>query len=135
VTDSTRRRTWTEAGRRVLRQVNADPGQDGRPITCELLARVIDDMPWQPRPAPSTVRPGQAIRQVVRDLVLPRVDLVSYRSQALTPHGWYGIQANFSDGRARYYVLDHDHQLTVVAEDFWPTRIRAGRPSTRPVTR
>jgi hypothetical protein len=113
-------RTWTERGRGVLRQVNADLSRDGQLLTQELVAQAITRLRWQPWPATLPPRPGQAIRQVIRELVLPRVDLISYRSRDLAPHALYGIQANFTDGRARYHVLGSGQDLTVLAVDFWP---------------
>jgi len=32
----------------------------------------------------------------------------------------HGIQANYSDGRVRLYILDRGHDLVVLASDLWP---------------
>lgn len=112
-------RTWTDAGRALLQRINTDPSEDGRPMTVDLVAQVIEQMPWQEPPERLPMSPGLAIQTLIGELRLPRVDLISYRNWDLAPYGLYGIQANYTDGRARYYVLDRGHDLTVLAIDFW----------------
>lgn len=76
--------------------------------------------------------PGLAIQEVIRQLELPRVDFISWRTVDLAPYGLYGIQANYRDGRARYYVLDRGHDLTVLAVDFWPNEGRSPAEDRQP---
>jgi hypothetical protein len=126
-------RTWTDPGRALLQRINTDPSEDGRPMTVDLVARVIEQMPWQEPPERLPMSPGLAIQALIGQLRLPRVDLISYRNWDLAPYGLYGIQANYTDGRARFYVLDRGHDLTLLAIDFWraqgPTTADGRRPA------
>lgn len=130
-------RTWSKQGRRVMREINTDTSEDGRAMTAELVANVIKQTPWEPPPERLPMSPGLAIQEVIGWLELPRIDLISYRNWDLAPYGLYGIQANYTDGRARYDVLDRGHDLVVLATDFWRVQgppLPSPRPPRPPMT-
>jgi hypothetical protein len=89
-------------------------------MTVKVVEEAIERMRWQEPPDRLPLSPGLAIQQLIRSLELPCVDRISYRNCDLAPYGLYGIQANYSDGRVRVYVLDRGHQLAVLATDLWP---------------
>ena len=114
-------RTWTKLGRAVMAESNRDASEDGRPMTVKAVERAIEHMAWEQPPNRLPMSTGLAIQQLIRELELPGVDCISYRNQGdLGPYGLYGIQANYSDGRVRLYILDRGHDLVVLASDLWP---------------
>ncbi len=112
-------RTWTEQGLAVMAEIHRDRSEDGRPMTVALVQDAIERMTWQEPPDRLPMSPGLAIQAIICRLELPRVDLISYRNWDLAPYGLYGIQANYRDGRVRFYVLDRGHELVVLATDLW----------------
>jgi hypothetical protein len=113
-------RTWTELGLAVMAEINSDPSEDGRPMTAKLMEQAIERMSWEEPPKRLPMSPGLAIQHLIRSMDLPGVDRISYRNYDFAPYGLYGIQANYTDGRVRLYVLDRGHDLVVLASDLWP---------------
>ena len=113
-------RTWTELGLAVMAEIDSDPSEDGRPMTVKLVEQAIERMSWEEPPERLPMSPGLAIQHLIRSMDLPGVDRISYRNWDLAPYGLYGIQANYTDGRVRLYVLDRGHDLVVLASDLWP---------------
>jgi len=111
---------WTKLGLAVMAEIDRDPSEDGRLMTVKVVEKAIERMRWEEPPNRLPLSPGLTIQQLIRSLELPRVDRISYRNWDLAPYGLYGIQANYSDGRIRMYILDRGHELAVVATDLWP---------------
>lgn len=108
-------RSWTTVGAEFVEQL------DQRSVEHE-----IEAMEWQEIPRGRSLTlgfmPGEAIKTAVRELALPKVSQVavsSFDRPGFYP-GFYGIEANYRNGRARIYVLDTGTGLTPLVSDFWP---------------
>lgn len=89
------------------------------------VVRAIDALRWQEPTGEFAMMPALGISACVKELRLPKVSAVAI-SHDLAPFGLYGIEANYSDGRARIYVLDRGTEYIPLASDFWP---KGGEPS------
>ena len=79
--------------------------------------------------------PGEAIKRAIHELRLPNVSRVAYGVVTLRPGSQedgfgdvslLGIEANYSNGRARVYLLDHGSDLTPIMSELFE-REEAGR--------
>lgn len=112
-------RTWTEVGKAAPERL-----EGGCRLTPATVAAAIEAMTWQPVPTGTEALelpmvPALAVERLVSELRLPKVTAISVDSADLAPFGLYGIEANYSNGRARLYVLDLGSVLTPLASDFW----------------
>lgn len=100
------------------------------------VLRAIASLEWQdirggePMDAPAS--PGLAINACIRELRLPRVDQVAWHGSASAVewrdrdkaegehYAIYGVQAIYTNGRARVYVIDIGTATIPLASDFWP---------------
>ena len=102
-------RSWTEAG--AAHTENK-----------ERVSAIIERMPWVTftpgMEAP--MMPGMGISSAIKELRLPKVSAVSYASHEFSPFGLYGIEAHYTNGRARVYLVDEGSSLAVICSDFWP---------------
>lgn len=115
------RRTWTETGAEYVERL----GQ--RSVEHE-----IEAMEWtiKPEGGSTTVAamPGMAINALIQELQLPKVTgfAISGFERPGGPEtdgfypGFYGIEANYRNGRARIYVLDVGSTLIPLVSDFFP---------------
>src|SRR2546430_5775899 len=106
-------RTWTEIGADYVERLGK------RSVEHE-----IEALDWQDvKDDGITVAfiPGQAIKEATRELRIPNVTKVaisSFDCPATSPDqdgfypGFYGIEGNYKNGRARVYVLDTGTSLT-----------------------
>lgn len=115
---ATLQRTWTQVGEAVLDDLL---DERKREISRERVARLIEKLEWQDVEGSLEVAfmPGQAIKTLIRELRIPHVTRIAI-SSALAPYGFYGIDAEYRNGRARIYALDEGSAVTVIASDFEP---------------
>ena len=99
-------RTWTTVGTELV---------DDQ----ERFGRLFERLEWEPAAGEKPMGPGLAILEVVKELRIPRVARIAI-SHELAPHGLYGIEGHYKDGRARVYVVDLGTKLVPVASDHWP---------------
>lgn len=103
-------RTWTHVGEQL--------GGDVRPE----LEAAIDQIEWRTPVGDWPAGPGLAIKELIRDVQVPHVDLAGI-STMLVSSGRYtmlGVQGHYQNGRVRIYAVDRGGDLIVVASDFWP---------------
>lgn len=109
-------RTWTTVGEEHIGTVHLEGGEL---LTRELVEKAIEDLDWVDVVATLTLpaMPGFTIRNAVEQLGIPKVSKIAWCCHAvddpefderypLAPYGFYGIEGNYSNGRARVYVLD-----------------------------
>jgi hypothetical protein len=115
-------RTWTETGAEYVERLGK------RSVEHE-----IEAMEWTIKPeggsATVAMMPGMAINKVIEEFRLPKVTGFAISgferpgvpdvSEGFYP-GFYGIEANYRNGRARIYVLDVGSTLIPLASDFFP---------------
>jgi hypothetical protein len=116
-------RTWTEVGAEYVERLGK------RSVEHE-----IEALEWTLKPEGGTatvgMMPGMAINKLIEEFALPRVTGFAISgferpgvpdvSEGFYP-GFYGIEVNYSNGRARIYVLDVGATLIPLASDFWAT--------------
>lgn len=118
-------RTWTSIGAQYTTKKR-------RPD----VLRAIASLEWQDigggEPMDVPASPGLAINACIRELRMPSVDQVAWHGSASTVdwrdrdkaegehYSIYGIQANYTNGRARLYVIDIGTATIPLASDFWP---------------
>jgi hypothetical protein len=112
---SAQERTWLSVGAELVQRLEQ-----------EAVEREVETMEWQELPAGGSLTvgfmPGEAIKAAIAELELPRVSAIaisSFERPDFYP-GFYGIEANYANGRARVYVLDTGTMLTPLLSDFWP---------------
>ncbi len=88
------------------------------------VEHTIESMEWEPIPENGSLSlgamPGMAIKTVIEEFGLPKVSAVAvsgFERPGFYP-GFYGIEANYSNGRARLYVLDTGTGVTPIVSDF-----------------
>lgn len=115
-------RNWTSTGAAMVarlggrREVAAEAGR----------------LEWQTVPEGGSLTvgfmPGEAINAAIRELRIPKVSAVAisgFERPAASPDedgfypGFYGIEGNYKNGRARVYVLDLGTCLQPLFSDFW----------------
>lgn len=87
----------------------------------------IDGLRWQTEKSTAMV-PGLAINALIREFRLPKVSRYAVNGtiqapdppEGLATYSVYGVEASFSNGRARLYVVDTGSELVPVCADFWP---------------
>lgn len=94
------------------------------------VERAIAGLAWEPVEGAKPAMPGLCIRDVIRELRIPKVDKIAIGTTALIyPDGdsggnayysLYGIQGHYKNGRARVYVLDTGGRAIPVCSDFYP---------------
>lgn len=114
-------RTWTGVGAEFFADARLE---EGKKPNRQRVERAIDGLKWQDAPEGDhsielPMAPGLAIRQAIKELRLPKVSRFAI-SIDLAPFGFYGIEANYRNGRARVYIVDQGSVLTTLASDFWP---------------
>lgn len=116
-------RNWTKVGVELVERVG------GR----EAVEAEIDRLEWELLPDGGTITTGfmqgHAINACIRDLAIPKVSgaatnggfsiQTSAEVDGFHP-GFYGIEGNYRNGRARIYVLDDGVSVTPLVSDFTP---------------
>jgi len=115
-------RTWTTVGEDAYEFEL----EDGTVLDQAVVAAAIDALEWQDVPKRGKTRlaamPALGITAAIEELRIPKVSKFSI-STDLAPYGLYGIEGNYSNGRARIYVLDRGSDLLPMASDFWPAEL------------
>lgn len=107
-------RNWTTVGRDET---------DGRR---ERIGAIFDRMEWRTPPCDLPWGEAITIDEIIAELKLPCVSAVAI-SNELAPFGLLGIEANFTNGRARAYLLDKGSEAVVLCSDFWKNEGSAAR--------
>lgn len=118
-------RAWTTVGEEYVERLG--------------LAEVeaaIDGLEWQDVPVNGKLTvgfmPGEAINTCIREFAMPKVSKIAidaFERPAASPEedgfypGFYGIEANYANGRVRVYVLDTGCGITPLASDFWEKEV------------
>lgn len=96
--------------------------ESGRTLTRESVENAAKRMKWLTVPEDGhltlAAMPGMAINAVITEFRIPKVTKVAV-SHALAPYGLYGIEGNYSNGRARIFVIDTGSGVTPVFSDFY----------------
>lgn len=107
-------RTWTTVGAEYVDRLGK-----------KAVESEIETLEWQEIPEDGSLTvaylPGDSIKQTILQLDLPRVSAIAisgFERPGFYP-GFYGIEANYTDGRARIYVLDTGTGVSPLAHDFW----------------
>jgi hypothetical protein len=115
---TTAEQTWTTVGAEIVDRVG------GR----ETVERKIEGLEWRTREQGSDVAfaPGAAINAAIRDLRIPRVTAFAIDSFEIRDDagdgfypGFYGIEGNYTNGRARVYLLDTGVELVPVMSELY----------------
>ncbi len=115
----THERNWTEIGKEAYgAQV------DAWIIDKQVIAAAIDSMrnSWLNVDAAwvhVAIMPGLGIQTAIKELRLPKVSAYCL-SNELAPYGLYGVEANYTNGRARVYILDRGSDMLPLVSDFYP---------------
>jgi hypothetical protein len=90
-------------------------GADFETFRPEILA-AIDTIEWRPLEGSWPASPGLGIQEVIRQLRLPRVQQAGIATDVIDDrYSLYGIEAQYTNGRARVFVIDTGSCLTPVA--------------------
>ncbi len=76
--------------------------------------------------------PGLGIKAAIEQLRLPRVSRVAWSSE-LAPYGFYGIEANYRNGRVQVFIVDRGTECLPVVSYFWKVAgdVTEGAPLSR----
>jgi len=61
--------------------------------------------------------PAENIKAAIRCLRIPKVSLIAIGTMGR--YGFYGIEGNYANGRARFYILDRGSEVVPLASDFF----------------
>lgn len=99
----------------------------------------IAELEWQAIPEEGSLTvgfmPGEAIKTCIREFRIPKVSAIaidSFERPAASPEedgfypGFYGIEGNYSNGRARIYVLDTGTSIQPLCSEVFPSDVAAG---------
>lgn len=94
--------------------------ESGRQLTRPVVQRAIDGLDWVDvvDGLELPMMPGLAIKTAISELNIPKPSKVAV-SHELAPYGFVAIEGNYSNGRARVYVLDLGSTLVPLRSDFW----------------
>lgn len=101
------KRTWTEVGGKYT------DGNHGK------FSAMFDRMAWQSIPCTLPMAPGEALKEVIKELRIPKVDQVAY-SHELAPYGLMGLKAHYLNGDATVFMADEGDSIVILASDFYP---------------
>lgn len=100
------KRTFTEVGKEHSEGKEAE------------LAGMFDRLDWQAIPCEMAAMPGMGIKEVIKQLHIPKVSHVA-SSHELAPYGLMGIKAHYKNGDATIYIVDEGTNCTILASDFY----------------
>lgn len=83
------------------------------------IEAAIFSLEWQALPVELGMMPGEGIKAAIKELRIPRVSHVAVSSE-LAPYGFYGIRAQYSNGRAEIFIADMGTYLCPIVSDFYP---------------
>ena len=100
------KRTFTQVGKEHTEDKEAEIGG------------MIDRLNWQAIPCEMGMMPGEAIKNVIKELRIPKVSHVA-ASHEMAPYGLLGIKAHYKNGDANIYLVDEGCATVVIASDFF----------------
>lgn len=122
-------RTWTTVGEQHIGRL---PLESGELLTRELIEAAIDELNWVDTADANTLpaMPAWTIQEAIKQLRIPRVSKIAWCCHAtddpefderypLAPFGFYGIEGNYTNGRARVYVLDLGAEATPLCSELF----------------
>ena len=80
---------------------------------------MFERLNWLDIPCDLPAMPGLGIKEVIKELRIPKVYQVAY-SNELAPYGLYGVKAKYKNGNAVIYMRDNGVSITILASDFYP---------------
>ena len=85
------------------------------------LAGIFASMEWHKRTKKQKVPMMQAhvINAAIRQLRLPNVSHISYSSVYMGRYSVISIEAHYTEGRSRLYILDRGDETVTLASDLW----------------
>lgn len=100
---------WTEVGKGVNQGevLNQIAQLEWHPVTSETMSLPM--------------APGEAIKKLISEFRIPKVSAIAYNGILQNRYGFYGIEGNYKNGRARIYVMDKGSVLTPVASELLTT--------------
>ncbi len=115
-------RNWTTVAGEYVQRIGKDD-----------IEKTIDELDWQDVPEGGKLTlpfiPGEAINTAIAEFDIPKVSKVALGSFELPAPdaegdgfypGFYGIEGNYKNGRARVFVLDTGTVLVPIVSDFYP---------------
>lgn len=99
-------RTWTQVGREHTEGKESE------------LAEMFERLDWQTIPCTLPMAPGEGLKEVIKELRIPKVSHVAY-SHELAPYGLMGVKAHYKNGDATIYMVDEGSEIVIVASDFY----------------
>ncbi len=100
---------------RTFTQVGREHSEGREAELSEMFSRLV----WQALPATLPMAPGEGLKEVIKELGIPKVDSVAY-SHELAPYGLMGCKAHYSNGDATVYMVDEGSNVVILASDFYP---------------
>ena len=100
------KRTYTQTGKRYTEGKKTE------------LNGMFKRLKWQAIPCEMAAMPGMGIKEVIKQLHIPKVSHVS-ASHELAPYGLMGIKAHYKNGDAIIYIIDTGCECIVLASDFY----------------
>jgi hypothetical protein len=115
-------RNWTTVGAELVERCG---GRDA--VLCEILALDWDEIPEDGHLSVGMM-PGMAIKEAILQLEIPRVRKIAVGGMSVPDAdggdgfypGLYGIEGNYTAGRACIFILDTGVEVTPVASFFYP---------------
>jgi hypothetical protein len=112
------KRDWMSAGARYTTV-------ERRPQVSEVIA----GLDWKEVEVMSLpAMPAMGIQEAIKELRLPKVSAIAFNGALEFPGrpgedgeypSLYGIEANYTNGRARVYLVDNGCEIVTVCADFW----------------
>lgn len=116
MTAETMERTWTTVGVEYVEKLGR------RAVENEIDALWWQDVPQDGSALTVGFIPGESIKAVIRELRIPKVTRIaisSFERPGFYP-GFYGIEGNYTNGRAHVFVLDLGGVVTPLCSDLYP---------------
>lgn len=85
------------------------------------ISRLINGITWEQFSSNMAVpaMQGAAIRETIKQLQIPKVSAISWDGVYMDRFALLGVEGNYTNGRARIYVLDIGSEVIVLASDLW----------------
>ncbi len=100
---------WTETGTEHF-------NEEDRPRILE----AIESMVWEPVEGSKPMSPALGIQACIEQLGIPKVSEVAIRCVEFAPYGFYGVRAQYKNGRAEIFFLDRGSDILPVVSTFVP---------------
>jgi len=125
-------RAWTETGEKLFDREASNRQGHCYAASRDVVEAAIEELTWCAVEEHLSVpfSPGAAINAAISELSLPRVSRIAHDGavpvrddveRASSLYGLYGIEANFTNGRVRVFLVDRGTDVLPVAVDHWPT--------------